>query len=151
MLASLSLWPDSRKTPRSMGPDTKIAVNPEQRQQGPDHKNCKSQEKNRRRFKRCFVKKNWSCGDLWEGEGRPTSATLTQAPSGANLRDKNGKSGGLMSAQSRLVGRLPGSFMIPKTNMIKNVTMTSHWRSCRIDCLARLWSSTLSQFDPDIS
>lgn len=26
-----------------------------------------------------------SCGDLWEGEGRPTSATLTQAPSGANL------------------------------------------------------------------
>lgn len=108
MLASLSLWPDSRKTPRSMGPDTKIAVNPEQRQQGPDHKNCKSQEK------KPEAMKNWSCGDLWEGEGRPTSATLTQAPSGANLRDKNGKSGGLMSAQSRLVGRLPGSF-IPKT------------------------------------
>lgn len=28
MLASLSLWPDSTNTPRSMGPDTKIAVNP---------------------------------------------------------------------------------------------------------------------------
>ena len=84
MLASLSLWPDSRKTPRSMGPDTKIAVNPE-RVQGPDTKKLQiSGEKNRRKTGPVVISGKVKVGPQAPLSQRhqvePTSGTRTASP-----------------------------------------------------------------------
>ena len=110
MLASLSLWPDSTNTPRSMGPDTKIAVNPAKHHQ---HHVAHRTHDNLDTIKTSYIQQieilnplhtfftdfihhtilqkiicvSWaSWSNIWEIEGRPTCATFTEAPSWTYLR-----------------------------------------------------------------